>query len=364
MKIFVASSTQGLTVAEAVQVNMEKYADVILWNQQVFDVSSYLLDALEQMARDVDYGVFVITPDDLRRSGTKSGPIPRDNVIFELGMFVGAVGRRRAFLIVPSDIPELHLPSDLSGLVQARYKYERIEENATAALGAACTQIRQAIEKLEAGADESESEKNWLPTPIAPEPGGKLSPREAAGSYLHYHGRLAPSYTGQFLLGARKEICVLGFSLRSFIGYFDSRPESEIRTPILEALGRGVRVCFLFLDPESAAARVFAKDRGDKRLLKEIHQSIARAAELKLEFARTVKHAKVELRAYSQVPFAHLKRVDGATDSGRLLSFPYLPGLRRPDIPYLEVRRRSNPLLFGAYSRALDNVLSTSRLLR
>jgi hypothetical protein len=361
MKIFVASSTQGLKVAEAVQVNLEEYADVIIWNQQVFDVSSYLLEALERVAKEVDYGIFVITPDDLRKSATRSGPIPRDNVIFELGMFVGTIGRRRTFLIVPSDI-ELHLPSDLSGLVQARYRYERIKENSTAALGTACTQIRKAIETLDT-THQSESEKNWSPTAISPEPGSNVSLREVAGSCLHYHGRLVPHYTGEFLQNARKEICILGFSLRSFIGYFDSRPESEIRLPILEALARGVLVSFLFLDPESAAAKVFAKERGDKRLLKEIHETIARAAELKSEFAQTVSHAKLELRAYSQLPFAHLKRVDGSTESGRLLSFPYLPGVRRPDIPYLEVRRRSNPMLFGAYSKALDNVLSSSRIL-
>lgn len=360
MKIFVASSTHGLKVAQAIQVNLEHCAEVIIWDQQVFDVSSYPLEALERAAKEADYGIFVMTPDDLRQTNRKANPVPRDNVILELGVFLGALGRRRSFLVVPSDIPDMLLPTDLAGLVQARYKHERIEDNVTAVLGPACTKIRQAFEKLEAEANGLESTRGQSPTILSHEPGSK--PRESGmvGSLIHHNGRLPPNYTGQFLRGAREEICILGFSLRSFISYFDSRPELEIKVPILEALGRGARVYFIFLDPDSSAAKVFAKEREDKRLLGDIRRSIDRAAELKLEVASRVKRPKMEIRVYSHLPFAHIKRVDGETDLGRVMYFPYLPGVRRADTPYLEVRRRSNPLLFRSFSSALDNVLDTS----
>jgi hypothetical protein len=358
MKIFVASSTIGLRVAEAIQLNLENYAGVTLWNQQVFGVADYQLESLELIAKDADYGIFVVTPDDILKIKGKTSPVARDNVIFEMGMFVGSVGRRCTFLVVPNDVSNLHLPSDLLGIVQARYKYDRLDENAPAALGAACTQIKQAIEKLERG-KKVDSDNDLAPSTISPEANAKLQ-KGGAGSCLHYHGRLPPNYTGHFLRDAHSEICILGFSLRSFVGYFDSRPESEVRTPILEALNRGVRVCLLFLDPESAAARTFVKDRGDKDLRKEIHQTITLARELKTNLIGSRENTALELRTYSQVPFGHIKRVDGDADNGRILTFPYLLGVRRPDIPYLEVRKRSNPMVFAAYSKALDNILSKS----
>lgn len=363
MRIFVASSTLGLKVAQAIQVNLEQYADVVVWDQEVFDVSSYPLESLEQMAKNADFGIFVMTPDDLQKSRNRVAPVSRSNVILEFGVFLGSLGRRRTFLVVPSDVPTLLLPTDLLGLTQAKYKHDRIEDNATAALGPTCTKIRQAIEQLIKNEDESKSSRSQSPTILGPEPGIKQCKTEAVGSFLHHYGRLPPGYTGHFLKGALKEICILGFSLHSFIDYFDSRPEVEFRAPIHEALARGARVCLLFLDPESAAARVFAKERQDKRMLSEIKRSIDRAVDLKSEFSSTVKRPKMEIRTYACLPFAHIKRIDGETDSGRLMCLPYLPGLKRADTPYLEVRRWCNPALFQSYSRALDNILSVSRRL-
>src|SRR5947209_5835710 len=86
MKIFVASSTLGLKVAQAIQVNLEHFAEVVIWDQQIFGVSSYPLEALEHMAKNADFGVFVMTPDDLRKSSSKVAPVPRDNVILEYGV--------------------------------------------------------------------------------------------------------------------------------------------------------------------------------------------------------------------------------------------------------------------------------------
>src|SRR5690349_2440374 len=118
MKIFVGSSTLGLKVAQAIQVNLEQFAEVIIWDQEVFGASSYTLEVVERMSKSADFGVFVMTPDDLRKKSGKVTPVPRDNVILEYGVFLGALGRMRSFLIVPSDVEDLVLPTDLAGLVQ------------------------------------------------------------------------------------------------------------------------------------------------------------------------------------------------------------------------------------------------------
>lgn len=356
-KLFVASSKESLPVAESIQENLSGYAEVILWNQGIFDVSTYALEALEAAGQDFDYGVFVMTPDDLRKKGdgTRS-VVPRDNVIFEFGLFVGSLGRQRSFLVVPEAISHLQLPSDVSGLTQARYNPK---ESLPAALGSACTKIKRAIERVESRTTLAHEGR---PTEIAPECGGKVHSRQI-GSLVHQAGRLPPSYSGRLLSGAREEITILGFSLRSFIGYFDSRPDSEIRAPVRDALNRGVRLTLLCLDPKSKAAKAFAIGRGGARLIGEICRSLERAIELKSEFRQEIKRAKIDIKIYSSMPFAHVKRIDGLTNAGRLMCFQYLPGLRRADSPYFEVSKRANPLLFEAFSKPLDIVIKESRSL-
>ena len=362
MKVFIASSTTGLREAHAIQENLEPHFEVSVWDQNVFGISSYPLETLQKVAHDAEYGIFVMTPDDFRQRGSEQDSVPRDNVILEYGVFLGALGRHRSFLVVPSDDPRLKLPTDLEGLVQARYKRSRSDGNLRAALGPACNRIRGAIDRLDTEADQSGSMKNPSFTMLSPEPEAKiLDNGRKPLSLIHHVGRLPPVYTGQFFQGARYEIIIVGFSLRSFISYFDSRPEAEIRTPIMAALGRGVKLSLVFLDPESTAAKVFSRERADRRLLEDIRRSMHRAKELCAEFKSKIRRSKMEILVYAQAPFGHMKRIDSSAPSGRLICFPYLPGPHRADMPYLEVRKRANPRLFSAYSHALDELLKRSK---
>jgi CRP/FNR family cyclic AMP-dependent transcriptional regulator len=70
-------------------------------------------------------------------------PVMRDNVVFELGMFIGFLGRRRAFLMEPRE-DKLKLPSDLAGLTTVPYRYKP-GADARALLAPACEQIRARI---------------------------------------------------------------------------------------------------------------------------------------------------------------------------------------------------------------------------
>jgi hypothetical protein len=68
---------------------------------------------------------------------------PRDNVVFELGLFFGRLGRERCFLIQRHDI-DLKLPSDLLGIEPARFSLSPGEDLETA-LDSACNRIGSAI---------------------------------------------------------------------------------------------------------------------------------------------------------------------------------------------------------------------------
>jgi hypothetical protein len=349
----------GLPEARAIQECLETFAEVVIWDQQVFTVSSYALESLERASAEFDFGIFVMTPDDLQKKDRKSIMVPRDNVILEFGIFFGSLGRHRSFLVVPSGVRTMHLPTDLDGLVYARYQRDRADGNLTAALSPACEKIRRAIQL--ATSEPDREAQDLSPTPLGSEPSAHVkSKTDEPGSVVHHYGRLPSSYTGRFLTGAREEITVIGTSLKSFVGYFDSRPEVEIRKPLIDALNRGAKVQILFLDPDCGAAKRWAEDRSDRRCLAEIKRSMERARELRVEL-QTGNVAHFDIRIYQQYPAFQLKRVDGRTTSGRILSYPYLPGINRPETPYIEIRSRTNPRLYGAYSRACDHLLKISK---
>lgn len=147
-RVFIGSSAEGLPVAKALQVGLDHSAEVTIWSQGVFGLSRGTLEDLVRASQTFDYAVLALTPDDLLHKRTTVGNSPRDNVIFELGLFMGALGRERTFIVYSRDAkPEL--PSDLAGVTAATYG-QRLDGNLQAAVGAACTQIENAISAHEA----------------------------------------------------------------------------------------------------------------------------------------------------------------------------------------------------------------------
>src|SRR5205814_2018115 len=72
---------------------------------------------------------------------------PRDNVLFELGLFMGRLGRARTFLVHQSGV-NIKIPTDLSGVTAAVYEWPREDNSHKSAVGAACDSIRDVIRDL------------------------------------------------------------------------------------------------------------------------------------------------------------------------------------------------------------------------
>jgi hypothetical protein len=147
-RVFIGSSVEGLTVAYAIQQNLEYAAEVTVWPQGIFQLSRASLDSLIQALDASDFGVFVFTPDDVAKIRGNEHNVVRDNVIFELGLFVGRLGVSRTVFVKPREASDLHIPSDLAGITPATYSSQRIDDNIQAALGPACTSIANIIQKL------------------------------------------------------------------------------------------------------------------------------------------------------------------------------------------------------------------------
>ena len=160
-KVFVASSVEGLDIAFPLQVNLQHDADITVWSQGVFSLSVTPLDSITEALNASDFGIFVFSPDDETKMRGNVTDTVRDNVIFELGLFIGKLGKRRCFIVMPDNI-DFHIPTDLVGVTPAKYSGERDKSEVAAALGPACHEIRQAM-KLQGKHSEPEPVHQKLP---------------------------------------------------------------------------------------------------------------------------------------------------------------------------------------------------------
>ncbi|MCK9626571.1 MAG: nucleotide-binding protein [Bacteroidales bacterium] len=118
-KIFIGSSTSGYPIAEKVKTNLSSVADCFLWQEpDVWETNKSTFANLIRMSNYFDFGVFVATSDDLTLSNDKLVIEPRDNVILEMALFLGAMGHNKSFLLVEEGVK---LPSDFNGIFMPRF---------------------------------------------------------------------------------------------------------------------------------------------------------------------------------------------------------------------------------------------------
>src|SRR5690606_16157400 len=99
--------------AYALQKQLEYEADPTVWDQGVFRPMAQTLADLVAEARATDFAAFIFASDDLAEIRGERRNIVRDNVLFELGLFIGSLGADRCFIVAPRNADPLHLPSDL-----------------------------------------------------------------------------------------------------------------------------------------------------------------------------------------------------------------------------------------------------------
>jgi CAP12/Pycsar effector protein, TIR domain len=118
-RIFLGSSGKQTKLLQAITRGLEDVADVEPWTT-TFNPGRSTLDRLVELSQEVDFAAFVFAQDDWTSTGSSEvgQASPRDNVVFEAGLFGGALGIRRTFILHASDSK---LPTDLLGLTSVRY---------------------------------------------------------------------------------------------------------------------------------------------------------------------------------------------------------------------------------------------------
>ena len=121
-RIFLGSSAQQEKLLQALTRGLQDIADVDAWTT-VFNPGVSALNRLVELTREVDFAAFIFAQDDWTTKGAspEAAPgeaSPRDNVVFEAGLFGGALGIRRTFILHANGAK---LPTDLLGLTTIRY---------------------------------------------------------------------------------------------------------------------------------------------------------------------------------------------------------------------------------------------------
>jgi Predicted nucleotide-binding protein containing TIR-like domain len=146
-KVFIGSSSEGLEIAYALQSNLEDDGEITVWTQDVFRPSEFVLESLLKQLDTADVGIFVFSPDDTVVIRGGEHPAVRDNVILEVGLYVGRLGRDRCFIVLPRG-SNPRLPSDLLGVTILNFDGARADGRLEAALGPASSKIRLALSLL------------------------------------------------------------------------------------------------------------------------------------------------------------------------------------------------------------------------
>lgn len=154
-RLFIGSSSEELHLANAAKNILEKDFEVVVWNDKIWDSSvfrinqNFLSDLLKASLK-FDFGILIGSKDDKVEYRGKKVLQPRDNVLFELGLFLGRLGLSKCAFIVEK---ELKVLSDLQGITLSFFDRSNIDS-----FGNAVEQVSEVFK------NSSDTEINFFPS--------------------------------------------------------------------------------------------------------------------------------------------------------------------------------------------------------
>ncbi len=126
--LFVGSSSEAKHLINGLTLNLKnENVRVRNWGTSRWPLSRSTLDGLDKKFEEADFATFILSPDDVAIIRGKEEKVARDNVLFELGMSFGYLGRDRTFIIASKEA--MHNVSDLHGITAIRYEDEQDDQD-------------------------------------------------------------------------------------------------------------------------------------------------------------------------------------------------------------------------------------------
>jgi len=144
--LFVGCSVEALPIARELQSGLSHDPIIVkVWTDSIFGASRFPIEDLEREISNSDFAALVLAADDIVISRHNKREAPRDNVIFELGLFMGALHRQRTFLVCPRNT-DLKIPTDLLGIKPLLYTTEP-SDDLSALIAPVCNELRKIIQQ-------------------------------------------------------------------------------------------------------------------------------------------------------------------------------------------------------------------------
>ena len=121
VRVFIANSTGALPLAKALHSVLDKTQSEIDWKVTAWWEKSRglgrpVLTMLREECMQAHLAVTLLTGDDLKLTRGETVEVPRDNCIFEAGLFMGALGLESERSVLVSSVEENAVPGDLRGI--------------------------------------------------------------------------------------------------------------------------------------------------------------------------------------------------------------------------------------------------------
>ena len=119
-KLFIGSSGESLPIVQLLEEGLKDDADITAWTDPtIFPPQKFYANSLLEVPGRFDFGLFLFEPDDVVQSRGQELAAPRDNVIFEFGLFMSRLGLERTFALAPRG--RVKILSDIAGLQPLTY---------------------------------------------------------------------------------------------------------------------------------------------------------------------------------------------------------------------------------------------------
>jgi Predicted nucleotide-binding protein containing TIR-like domain len=130
-RIFIGSSTERLPVARALKEHLADCAEATVWDEAAeFALGESVLDGLIKVGEVYDFALLVFGQDDHSVIRESEYLTVRDNVIFELGLLIGRMGRGRALWLSPRGSKAPHTLTDLDGIIHLTFDEPDLQDSA------------------------------------------------------------------------------------------------------------------------------------------------------------------------------------------------------------------------------------------
>lgn len=337
-RIFIGSSGAGKETAEGLKDAIGEHANVRVWYQNTFAPSSTNIESLEAVMRsDLDAAVLVITPDDLRDRGAGPRLVARDNIVFELGLFMGRLGRSRTFGLVCRHC-DVEVPTDLLGVswITYRHPHEQMEQAANRV---------DALDLMRASLMTVANEIIRTTTELASEPVRTAGSTDLVKAYP-MRGLVGRFQWNEIIERAKSYIWLYGMAEH---GYAEddqvpiilrnaAQSNCEIRILLISPTYRGLPS--IDADEENPGGTLAARTLASLRRFSRMRAACA---------------GRMQIRTYDSAPAVSIVRGDN-----KMLMTPYVRFMLGNNSPTFELDNASNDGLFDRYCGHFERVWSGS----